>query len=234
MLAAMATTDDLTPAGFYASTRRRLSALLGSLDEGELATRVPATPAWTVLDVARHLAGVAADVAEGRVEGAASDPWTAVQVRDRQERDLDEVLAEWEATAARVESLVEAGGRATFAIVIDAVTHEHDVRGAVGRPGARDEPAADWALQQLVAGVDASLRRRGSPPLRVRAGADEWRLGGEAEPAATLSAPPFELLRALIGRRSLAQLRAYGWEGDADAFVERLSVFPPTPDDIVE
>jgi hypothetical protein len=33
--------------------------------------------------------------------------------------------------------------------VIDVTSHEHDVRGAVGRPGHRDAPAVAYALESV-------------------------------------------------------------------------------------
>lgn len=234
MLAAMTSERASTPAQMYTATRLRLTELFASLTPEELETIVPSTPAWTVLDVARHLAGVADDVRAGRVEGAASDPWTAAQVAARAGKGIDEVLAEWAATGPAMEDLLERAGEPADRLVIDVVTHEQDVRGALARPGGREEPAADWVLQRLVGGVDAAIRRAGVAPLRIGGGTDEWIVGGEGEPAATLSAPPYELWRALIGRRSLEQIGSYDWTGDAAPYVELLPVFPAPEIDIVE
>lgn len=218
----------------YAATRARLTDLLRDLTPEQLDTVVPSTPSWTVLDVVRHLAGVADDIGAGRIEGAATDPWTAAQVEARRDAGLDEVLAEWDEKSPGVEKLLDDAGPAGYRLVIDVVTHEQDVRGAVGRPGGRDEPAADWALQQLVGGVDYAARRAGAGSLRIRGGTDEWVVGGEGEPLATVTAPAFELLRALIGRRSVAQIRAYEWEGDPEPFVGLLPIFPAAATDIIE
>ena len=228
------TTDQVTPAQMYAATRARLSDLFRTLSLEQLEAVVPSTPSWTVLDVARHLAGVADDIGAGRIEGAATDPWTAAQVEARKEASLDEVLSEWDAKAPIVEKLLDEAGPAAYRLVIDVVTHEQDVRGAVGLPGGRDEPSADWSLQQLVGGVDYATRRAGVGPLRIRGGTDEWIVGGEGEPVATVTAPAYELLRALIGRRSVGQIRAYEWEGDAEPFVELLPIFPAAATDITE
>ena len=45
----------------YAEHVADLSALAGDLTEDQLATLVPATPAWTVHEVLAHLAGSASD-----------------------------------------------------------------------------------------------------------------------------------------------------------------------------
>ena len=229
----------VTPAEMYADTRERLVELFASLTEEQLRHTVPATPAWTVKDVAAHLAGVADDVSAGRVEGAATDPWTAKQVEARRDTPLPEILAEWREKGPRVDGLFEVAGPGAFRLVIDAVTHEQDVRGALGLPGGRDTRAAAWSLQQLLGAVDGRVRSKHLPPLRVAAGDDEWILGTKegsdpAVPAATLRATHFELLRGLIGRRSVAQLRAYAWEGDAEPYIPLLAVFPPAQHDIAE
>lgn len=218
----------------YRDTRTRLTALFGQLSEAELEATVPATPAWTVADIARHLAGVADDVVNGRIEGAATDPWTDAQVQARRHRPVPDVLAEWGERAVPLEESIDAFGPAGYRLVIDCVTHEQDVRGAVGRPGGRDTTAAAWSLQQLVFGAGRAISRAGLPPLRIRSATDEWLLGGDAEPVATLEAEPYELLRALIGRRSRAQLRAYRWDGDPEPYLDVLPVFPAAATDIVE
>jgi hypothetical protein len=58
---------------------------------------------------------------------------------------------------------------------------------------------------------------------------------GSGAPSAILRASRFELLRAMTGRRSQAQVRAFAWEGQADP--ERLLLAPffqPPADDLVE
>lgn len=223
-----------TLAAYYRETRERFTELLRSLSPDQLATPVPATPLWTVLDVARHLAGVCDDVISGRLEGAATDPWTERQVAARHDATVDDVIAEWDEKGPQMEGIFDAAGTAAFRLVIDAVTHEQDVRGALGLDGARDTAAAEWSLQQLVANVDRQIKKAGAPPLRITSGVDEWLVGGDGEPAATLDADRYELLRALIGRRSVRQMEAYGWTGDAARYVSLLPVFPPSPGDIVE
>jgi len=104
-------------AGAYADARERLQNLLAGLDQAALAARVPACPAWTVLDVLAHLAGVAADVVNGTYFygaadawrnarlAAARDQWTAGQVRSRHSRTVQAQFAEWAASAAALEPM---------------------------------------------------------------------------------------------------------------------------------
>ena len=51
---------------------------------------------------------------------------------------------------------------------------------------------------------------------------------------ATVTAPPFELFRALSGRRSLEQIRSFFWEGDAERYLEIFSPFDVPKEPILE
>ena len=224
----------MTPEEMYADTRVRLTELFRSLSASDLELVAPATPEWTVGDIARHLAGAADDVTAGRIEGAASDPWTAKQVDARRTTPIDAVLAEWDEKGPRVEAVIASAGRAAYAMVMDVVTHEQDVRGAVARPGARETDAAKWTTQQLVGFLDGSVRAAAVAPLRILAGTDEYIVGGDGEPGATATIDPFELLRLVMGRRSVNQLRAYRGEGDRDAYIPLMTIFGPAASDVVE
>ncbi|MFN2613353.1 MAG: hypothetical protein ABR552_00865, partial [Actinomycetota bacterium] len=61
------------------------------------------------------------------------------------------------------------------------------------------------------------------PAFKIVAGTREWTIG-DGEPVATVSADPFELARAVSGRRSPDQIRAFEWQGDPEPF---LSLFYP-------
>jgi hypothetical protein len=63
---------------------------------------------------------------------------------------------------------------------------------------------------------------------------DESRIVGDGSARASVTATPFELLRAISGRRSHEQIGALTWSGDADAFVARLSVYGYPDVDLVE
>jgi hypothetical protein len=57
---------------------------------------------------------------------------------------------------------------------------------------------------------------------------------GAGAPAATLSAAPFELFRALSGRRSLDQVRSLAWDGDPAPYLEVLAPYPLPPSPLLE
>jgi uncharacterized protein (TIGR03083 family) len=220
-------------AGIYAETRGRIVDLVRGLSPDELVTTVPATPEWTVRDVVGHLTGVCADVMEGRLEGAATPPWTAAQIDARRAKSLEEVLAEWDERSPAIEAMLAGSGMAVNALVADVVTHEQDIRSALGRPGARDSAGMDAALQIFAGGLDARLRAQGRPAIRIDAGSQEWVLG-EGDPAATLATNSYDLTRALIGRRSRAQVAAMGWDGDSEPFLDVFAGFPMSETDLAE
>jgi uncharacterized protein (TIGR03083 family) len=218
----------------YSATRSRLLDLASALDDDDAATAVPALPGWTVKDTYAHLAGVCADALDGKLTGPPTDEWTAGQVEERRARTLAEICDEWGRRGPALDAAVRAGGDAIPpALAIDAWTHEHDVRAAVGRPGARDSDATTFALTRLVGGLRRRFADEGLATLRVVGDSREW-LVGRDEPVATLRGSDFELARALIGRRSRAQLLGFEWDGDPTPFVDHLHVFGPPTDDLPE
>lgn len=196
----------------YASCRARIGELVRAAgDERATATVVPACPEWSVHDVVAHLAGVVADALAGNLDGVATDPWTAAQVEARRGRTVDEVVDEWDAAAPAFEAFLDAVGDPGRQAVLDAVTHEQDIRGALGERGGRDADAVHIGLSFVAPRfVDAAAERG----VAVRVVSDDGATFGPADAPLTLSASAFELVRALTGRRSAEQLRAMAWGGD--------------------
>jgi uncharacterized protein (TIGR03083 family) len=217
-------------AELYRDGRERLLAVAAELGDDDAARPVAACPGWTVKDVYAHLAGVAADVLGRRLDGMMTEPWTARQVQERASAGLREVCAEWAASGPRLEARLGRGGRAE--LVIDITSHEHDIRGAVGRPGHRDTPAVAYALESVVETL-AAWWPAGLPAVRLAGDSGACTLGA-GPPAATLRASDFELFRAVMGRRSRAQPLGLGWDADAEPYVDHLHVFGPATADLVE
>jgi uncharacterized protein (TIGR03083 family) len=139
----------------YAAGRQRLTELVQDLDEDAAAMPVPCCPAWSVTDVVAHLTGVCADVLAGRIDGVGTDPWTDAQVVARRDLPLKDVVAEWNDVAPAVEAMAGAFGAAGFQWVGDQAIHEHDVRGALDRPGARDSETIEVGLRLALPPFDA-------------------------------------------------------------------------------
>src|SRR5262245_37056960 len=136
----------------YEALRVRVTELVRDTEPELLEGPAPATPEWRVRDVLAHMAGVADDVVNGRLDGIASDAWTAAQVDKRRDLSIDDLLADWEQWSPGFEQMLAAGPmEMTGQALYDAVTHEHDIRHAIGRAGARDSDAIDYGWEWLVA-----------------------------------------------------------------------------------
>lgn len=189
----LATSEEVRDA--YIAVRARVVELLDELDEVDGDRPVPACPGWTVRQLVAHIVGVPEDILAGRTDGVASDAWTQAQV----DRHAGESLADLRRTLVDLASvfdpllvLVPAPMNSQF--VMDAVTHEHDLREAVGRPGAQDSSAVEVALAWL---------------LRF------FRLPAEASAQLAASgAPGFTVMRAMSGRMSVEAMNAAGLPGE--------------------
>jgi len=197
----------------YRGCRERITGLAQQLDERQARAAVPACPEWTVHDVIAHLSGNLADAVARRLGGAGTDERTAEQVVARRQLSLSEVLQEWNEHALVVEPRMEGAGDMARQGVADAVSHEHDIRGALSVPGARDCDAVRIGLAFAAARLVESAAGRGVS-LLVQTG-DGWELGPH-DAEVVLTGEPFALLRAVTGRRSVEQLRALEWKGDCE------------------
>jgi uncharacterized protein (TIGR03083 family) len=218
----------------YAAGRQRISALV--LEPAAAAVPVPACPEWTVHNVLSHVAGICADILAGRLDGVTTPAWTDAQVRVRRDVLTADVVAEWVETAPQIEAMVDQFGSAGQQLVADLTTHEHDIRGALGRPGARDSDGVAIGVEFLLTmGLEPTLAERGLPALELVIDDDKLVLG-TGSPAARLDAHRFEFLRAWTGRRSVGQIRSMDWSGDVDPYLAAFAWGPFTPAavDIIE
>jgi uncharacterized protein (TIGR03083 family) len=218
----------------YAQTRIRLTALVSDLDDAALATPVPACPRWTVRDVIAHLAAVAEDVLAGRLSRPPSEEQTDAQLARFAGCGLGEIVAQWESNAPQFEKLIGTAG--VWPPVMDVACHEQDIRGALGRPGARDTHVIRQCAGQLLSWLRTPV------PVRVTVEDAEFRsrptadAGPEAvtDQELALSTTRFEAFRWRLGRRSRAQLAALHWSGDPAPVLDHLVIFGPSPLDILE
>lgn len=186
-------------------------------------------PEWTVKDLLAHVTGVISDILDGRLEGVATDPWTAAQVDARRDRTIDELLAEWNEKAPNVEAMADDFGPPGRQLVLDVVTHEHDLRGAVNAPGAEDTSAVVIGSDFIVPGYLGAVAEKGLGPLEISTPDGGRWTSGDGEPASRLHATRYEVMRALTGRRSAEQVRAMQWDGDATPYLEALTYGPFRP-----
>jgi uncharacterized protein (TIGR03083 family) len=186
-------------------------ALVESAADGALDAPVPATPSWRARDLVAHLAGVPDDVVNGRLDGVATDAWTQAQVDRRADMPVDAILDAWDADGAQVEAIFAAFPPDRLGqMLFDAMTHEHDLRHALGACGAQDTDLVaqsfGWVVRVGSEGRADALRLETEVgPIPVGAG----------DPVATITLSRFEFLRAVSGRRSARQINAYDWHGAA-------------------
>ena len=189
----------------YQDTHARLAALVGGLDEAELAAQVPACPGWSVQDVVAHLLAVTEDALAGRLTGPPSEEVTAAQVARFRGRGIRGMLATWTVTAPQFGELLAAFD--VWPGVIDIASHEQDIRGAVGRPGARDTEVVRQCAGAVIEYLAPPV------PLRVTVEDAQFRVGPEDGAELGLTTCRFEALRWRMGRRSRTQMAALGWSG---------------------
>ena len=211
----------------YEASRKRIIGLITGADSD---TPVPTCPGWTVKDVVAHLTGSFGAYIAGDMENASSPEWGNQQVKERQDRSLQEDIEEWSGISGTEEFFDTPLGTVAMA---DVLAHEQDIRTALDRPGHRDDPglvdAVRFGLNFLGQKVDGA----NLPALRfVTEDIDE--VVGEGEPQATLTASTYELFRALHGRRTPNQVKAMDWEGDPTPWMEVFFLFGPAEKDIDE
>ena len=238
----------------YEEGRGRIVELVETLEAEETALSLPACPGWSVHDVLAHMTGVCADIMAGNVLPAPTSAWTRAQVEARSGKTIAEVIDEWSQVGPQVASIVDDfPGQYGTQLVTDVSIHEHDIRGALDRPGARQSDGVRTSLEHLLrVPIGPSMSAVGLGPLEVRTGTGSWIVGsssGEGDPdaawMATLSlpdlAPPpdedpiatldideFELFRAITGRRSSAQIERYAWSGDPEPYLPMFGFGPFT------
>jgi uncharacterized protein (TIGR03083 family) len=219
------------PAALYRETRERLAGLVAELDAKALSAPVPACPGWAVRDVVAHLAAISEDAIAGKLTGIPTDEVTAAQVERLARDPVAEILALWSACAPQFEQAISA--RQVWPAVIDIASHEQDIRAAVGKPGARQCAAIRQCTSLLLSWLSLPV------PTRIRTEDGDYLVSQDAGASSavtmlTLSTSRFEAFRALMGRRSRAQLAALDWSGDPSAVLDHLAVFGPAASDIVE
>ena len=129
-----------------------------------------------------------------------------------------------------LDSLGPPGEQAVF----DVVSHEHDVRGALGRFGAQDSDAVGVGLRWVAPNFVLLVADGDLPPLRVSTtNGQAW---GPDDAPGTMQASAFELVRAFSGRRSHNQIRGFDWSVDPEPYlpVFEFGPFHPPADDVVE
>ena len=227
-----ATLDPLELADEYRLARLRITDLVNeALADGvdDLASlQIPSCPAWNVCDLLAHVAGIATEISQGNPPTADSDKWVDDIVRARRGLSPAELIDEWSVSGPRFEAIAATSKRLAVPLSYDTVVHEHDLRNAIARPGAKDSSGVVSAMHLGVWLMTNDLNRHQFGSVRFRAGGRDWLCGEGALKleldldAAGYRYPIWELLRLAGSRRSLKQMHAYKWRGSIDAALEAL------------
>ena len=222
----------------YAALRDEFIELIRSLDDEQLATRVPMCPSWTVQDVARHVCGLNAELVAGVRGSLGSDEATARQVAARAAASASDVCDEWLGHGVGMEAICTAEPLWATRLGADLVVHLHDVRHALGLVIHRDDEATIGGAHRY---VDVFQQRVGEI---IGVGVAVELTDGFRRPAdpalpdsgVLLRATPYDFLRSYTGRRSRRQVEELGWRGDPSSILdEAWSPYGPfQPVDVVE
>ena len=211
MTAAPAMTDY---AGAYRDLRERVTDLRPR-SRGDSTTSRPRRPSGVSATSSPTSPGSATTSLTGNLDGVGTDAWTERPGREAPRVAVRRMLDDWDEHAAAVEpdhGLVPAES-SSARWCPTPTTHEQDIRGALDAPGARNSDvltiAYDWGTDRF----GEVLGDRGTFRFVTESGE---KTVGAGDVASTVHTSRFQLVRAFTGRRSLAQMGAYHWEGRAD------------------
>ncbi|GAA2061003.1 maleylpyruvate isomerase N-terminal domain-containing protein [Williamsia deligens] len=207
----------------WTAAQQRVIGLVGAASSRAVESRVPACPDWTVRDLLSHMVGIGADVVAGHEPDDHDADWTAAQVASRRDRDVAELIAEWRGlTGPMCDHLRQSGDRP----VTDITIHEQDLRGALRIRGATDTDAFRHVRDRFAGRLGDRLGDL--PTVELRGHHWNWR-SADGDPAVVIAAGDADLARALVSRRSAAQLRAWTIVGDVEPCLGAFAVLGALP-----
>ena len=213
------------PIDEWSRAQQRVIELVADLPPERAELRVPACPDWTVRDLLAHMVGLGVDVVAGDEPDDHNETWTGRQVTTRRGHDVATLVAEWQAITEPMRSYIRDHSPRPLG---DVIIHEQDLRGALGVPGAQDTPGLHAIRDRFVPRL--GNRVAALPPLALVGGRWSWASSGSADEAATvLRASDFDLARALVTRRSAAQLRSWTVRGDVTPYLDAFAMLGALP-----
>lgn len=205
-------------AEIYRETRHNITALVQDLPADRAALAVPTTPGWNVRDLTAHILHVCSR-AEQPEDGVTYVPGVPISG----------VLEQWTETAEEVEArFPEIEPLNRLKMVMDAYTHEQDLRGALDLPQTVVHPAFHIAFSLVALGFSLSLAEYGLPSVAFETPDGRWVSGADPAPV-TVRGPSHDLFRALAGRRTLQQITEFDWSQDPQPFLPAFTWGPFRP-----
>ena len=219
--------DSSTAERYYRESHQAICDLITTENEH---LPVPACPGWSLRDLLAHVTGVMQDFVAGNTEGAPGPEWTAVHVARFREAHIESVKSAWRAALDKSGPIFRTMGAQ---LLPDIVTHEFDMRGALGDAGERGSERLSAAMDVLASWGDGFYRQSGVPAIKIRTDRKHHTIG-EGSPQAIVSTTVFEASRALTGRRSETQIRALDWSADPSPWVNQMSMLGKRDTDLAE
>jgi hypothetical protein len=232
--------------GGYLDVRDLFVSQAGSIDP---TAAVPACPGWDVHDLTAHQVHQLSSACDGsfptqdaldaivgvepdrrREARTRQDRWVAGAVSARRGVPVADLISEWDALASSAPKAALAG------LFPDLAVHFFDLLGSVGRVGHRAEPFVASALRFWARNSDTRLQQAGRGPLRLELAEAPGSVGpiGSVDARLVVAGTQFELLRSIVGRRSLRQADALRWEGADEVARESFAVYGWRVEDLYE
>jgi uncharacterized protein (TIGR03083 family) len=210
----------------YERARVRITELVRPLTPDQAATPVQACPGWSVHDVLAHLVGLVEDAIAGRLKGIPTEEQTDVQVERHRVSSIESMLATWAELSPFFSPVIR--DTSIWPAVLDACSHEHDMRTALNQPGDRELDTIRLGAVRLLRSIDVGAK--------VTTTLDDGTVvtAGAGETAYELSITAFEAFRFRLGRRSRNQVAGLGWTPDPTSILDRVCVFGPAAMDFIE
>jgi len=158
-----------------------------------------------------------------------TDDWAASQVDRFEGQPLGDVIDAWQRALGPFGELTESPLGATPArwAFGDALAHEADLRPVLAAGSRPPDEAIAVGLKAAISRWRSELSAAGAPNLKIIVpGHREWLVGEAVADVTTLTVDAYELYRALFGRRSLNQAKAWQWSTDSAPWLAVDLPFP--------
>lgn len=181
---------------YHVLYQQSLGRILPLVHNGNADHPVDACPDWTVRDTIAHCLGVLTDLSAGKIDDASSDAWSAEHIRRAGGRNLSDLTAEWHQRANTSPGVFQELGAV---LVADLVTHEFDIKQAIGNRQGRDLPVLRTVALFYLNALDHTWRAYGERPLQIITEDKRLDIGGDTS-AATVEMSWWEITRVVSGR----------------------------------
>lgn len=208
---------------YHVLYRQSQGRILSLVNNANADSAVQACPGWTVRDTVAHLLGTLADISAGKIEESASDDWSDGHIERAKDRTVSDLAAEWHVRSNTTPGIFEHYGAV---LVADLVTHEFDIKQAIGNTQGRDLQVVRTVALFYLNALDQAWREDEVPPLRVLTETSALDIGGE-NPDVSVEMSWWEIGRVVSGRRSIDQVKALEWSSDPAPWLDHLFVFGP-------